>query len=121
MINCLWVGIGGFIGSCLRYLFGQIPVFENLNFPLSTLLINFIGAFLIGLISQTSTNFNFNLFFKVGLCGGFTTFSTFSLETFTMIESGKMFLAIIYSLASVLLCLAGILVGKLVAKLVFKF
>lgn len=116
MINCFYVGIGGFLGSCLRYLFSQI--YTTVNFPFSTLLINFLGAFIIGIISSTiPTNSKLSMFFKIGFCGGFTTFSTFSLETFNFLESGKIFLSLLYSLASILLCLFGVLLGKLIAKL----
>lgn len=117
MINFLLVGIGGFIGSCIRYLFVQIPVWGNIEFPVSTLLINFIGSFLIGIISFMSPSSPLNLFFKFGICGGFTTFSTFSLETFNMIESGKIFPAVSYSLASLVLCLIGVFLGKLVSRI----
>ena len=111
MINLLLVGLGGFIGSVARYLFGQIPVFQSLAFPVSTLIINFVGSLLIGMISSLTPDFRLNLFFKIGLCGGFTTFSTFSLEIFNMIESGKIFPAGIYCFLSIALSLIGVFLG----------
>ena len=56
------------------------------------------------------------LFLKVGLCGGFTTFSTFSLETLELIEGGQYAIAGAYALVSVVLCVAGVLVGKVLAR-----
>lgn len=112
MVNFLIVGFGGFIGSAARYLFGKIPVFASLEFPVSTLLLNFIGCLLIGIINSSSLDFKFNLFLKIGICGGFTTFSTFSLEMFNMIKSGETLLAIVYCFTSVLLGLVGIILGS---------
>ena len=112
MVNFLLVGFGGFIGSVARYLFSQIPIFEGLAFPVSTLIVNFIGSIIIGMISSLAPGFKFNLFFKIGLCGGLTTFSAFSLETFSMIESGKILLAVVYCFVSVALSLAGVFLGS---------
>lgn len=111
MINLLLVGLGGFIGSVARYLFGQIPIYESLAFPVHTLIINFVGSLLVGIISSLTPDFKLNLFFKIGLCGGFTTFSTFSLEMFNLIVSGKILLAGIYCFASIVLGLIGIFLG----------
>lgn len=111
MINFLIVGFGGFIGSVARYFFGQIPVFASTAFPVSTLLLNFIGSFLIGIVNFSALDFKLKLFFKVGFCGGFTTFSTFSLEVINMIESGRILSAVVYCFASVLLSLFGAFLG----------
>lgn len=87
MTACIYVGIGGFIGSVLRYLFGLIPLKTTHGFPLLTLSINILGAFLIGFIStialKESMNPHLVLLLKTGLCGGFTTFSTFRIYYFT--------------------------------------
>ena len=117
MINFLLVAFGGFIGSGMRYLFNQISIFKNISFPIATLIINFVGSFLIGIISSILPGSKFNLFFRVGVCGGFTTFSTFSLETFDMIESGEISFAMLYSLISVLLCFMGVFLGKSISKI----
>lgn len=112
MVNFLLVGFGGFIGSAARYLFGKIPVFASLEFPVSTLFLNFIGCLLIGIIDCSALDLKFNLFLKIGICGGFTTFSTFSLEMLNMIKSGKISLAVVYCFASVLLGLVGVILGS---------
>ena len=86
MINCLFVGLGGFIGAVCRYLIGLLPVQSESGFPYKTFLINVAGAFLIGCIAtyagkHPAVNPQLVLFLKVGICGGFTTFSTFAFET----------------------------------------
>ena len=90
MAECLFVGIGGFIGSVCRYLIGLIPLSQSNGFPVKTLVINVAGAFAIGLISAAAKHTGLDgravLFLKAGICGGFTTFSTFALETVTLFE-----------------------------------
>lgn len=113
MIPCICVGLGGFVGASLRYLCGLLPFAGG--FPLITLLINLTGSFCIGLIAAISGQWlspNLTLFLKTGLCGGFTTFSTFSLETFQLIDGGKTPVAIAYGVLSVCLCLLGVFLGS---------
>lgn len=120
MTSILCVGAGGFIGAVGRYGLGLIPLWPGL--PLMTLLINFVGSVLIGAIvgvaelAPGALPRDAVLFLKVGLCGGFTTFSTFSLETLQLIEGSQWAAAGAYALASVTLCVAGVLVGKLIAR-----
>lgn len=121
MINCVAVGVGGFVGAVARYLLGFIPLGQSSAFPFITLLINLIGSFAIGVISQLaaekgSANTPLTLFLKVGVCGGFTTFSTFALESGTLIQNGKGILAAVYVISSVALCIAGAVLGKLIVK-----
>ena len=84
MLNCLIVGIGGFVGAASRYLFTLLPFHRSGAFPLHTLLINLIGSFCIGMLvvaaSKTSISPRLLLLLKTGVCGGFTTFSTFAPE-----------------------------------------
>lgn len=106
MLNILAVGFGGFVGATLRYLIGLIPINEATVFPLKTFLINIVGCVAIGIISiAASKNHSLNphliLFLKVGVCGGFTTFSTFALETTTLIKNGNALTALFYMLGSV--------------------
>ena len=107
MLKILAVGAGGFLGATLRYLISLIPVNETLAFPMKTFVINVIGCIVIGVIAITSTkNSSLSpyalLFLKVGLCGGFTTFSTFALETTELLKNGHGMIAFTYILLSVL-------------------
>ena len=88
LIQFVMVGLGGALGSMLRYLISLIPV--NNTFPFLTLITNLLGALLIGFIVGLSDNLfiskKFLLFLKTGVCGGFTTFSTFSLEAVQLFQ-----------------------------------
>lgn len=124
LISCIYVGIGGFVGSICRYLFGQIPVWNFTKFPVSTFVINFIGAFLIGLIVGATPKCSFLtdnmvLMLKVGLCGGFTTFSTLSLEVFQLMSNGRITIGITYMTVSAIICVFAVFLGQAVSKLAF--
>lgn len=117
IINCLAVGAGGFIGSVFRYLVSLIPELHKGFLPYQTLLVNVLGAILIGVIAKyagihSEMNPQLLLFMKVGICGGFTTFSTFALESTGMINEGSPWTMIIYAVVSVVLCIAGVYVGQ---------
>jgi CrcB protein len=117
MTACLFVGVGGFFGSVCRYLCGLIPLAGS--FPLVTLMINFAGSMLIGVVTAAAGQWispNLLLFLKTGVCGGFTTFSTFSLETFHLFGDGRPVLALLYAVLSLLLCLLGVFLGSLIGK-----
>lgn len=119
-LNCIAVGAGGFLGAVSRYLMGMIPFLQKDSLPYHTLLINVLGAILIGMIVKTADSTELLspaavLFLKVGVCGGFTTFSTFSLESLDLLESGRPAAFAVYALASVALCVAGVLGGKWLA------
>ncbi len=107
LLNCLAVGLGGCLGSVLRYLLSQFPVRETTVFPVKTLAVNLLGCFAIGIIAAlgekgTSIDPRFLLFLKVGLCGGFTTFSTFALESGDLMQNGHPWAAAAYISASVI-------------------
>ena len=92
--NVLLVGAGSFIGGAARYLVSLALKKASKGFPWATLLVNLAGCFLIGLLwgmfSKSATEgSNWALFLTVGLCGGFTTFSTFSKEALMMLQSGN--------------------------------
>ena len=119
MLNCLVVALGGGIGACLRYLIGLVPLKEPFTFPVKTLFINLLGCFVIGLITAiaaktTSISPRTVLFIKTGLCGGFTTFSTFALETETLLKTGHIGLAILYVALSVVVGVGLAFAGQLV-------
>lgn len=120
MLNCIIVGLGGFLGAVLRYLIGLIPLNPTNGFPIKTLLINIVGAFVIGLVVGFGVKRNLNpqliLFLKVGVCGGFTTFSSFALETNQLMEKGLWWLAALYVLCSVLGSLAAVWAGQALAR-----
>lgn len=113
MLNVLAVGAGGFLGAVCRYLIGLIPLQESFVFPIKTLAINVAGCLVIGWIAAVSSRHaafgpHLLLFLKVGLCGGFTTFSTFALETADLMKAGHPVAAILYVLLSVLAGVAAV-------------
>ena len=113
-LNCLAVGAGGFLGSIIRYLCGFIA--PNSTFPYCTMAINVVGSFALAvfaglLISETITDPRLSLFLRVGLCGGFTTFSTFSNETMVLLQQGRTVEAVLYALLSCVLCVAAAFAG----------
>ncbi|WP_101696819.1 fluoride efflux transporter CrcB [Clostridium minihomine] len=122
MEKCFYVGVGGCIGSICRYLLGLAFLSVSAMFPVNTLLINLLGSAVIGAISEfspkiTPLNPNLLLFLTTGICGGFTTFSTFSLETVNLLEKGRMVAGLGYAAASVVLCLIGVIMGKSLIRL----
>ena len=117
----LFVAMGGAIGAMARYAISLIPI--KSEFPLLTLLTNILGAILIGFIVGFASNRdnisgNTVLFWKTGVCGGFTTFSTFSLEAFHLLEQKQYSLSGFYIALSVLCCLLGILCGNKLAAMI---
>lgn len=119
MLNCLVVALGGGIGACLRYVISLIPLKEPFTFPVKTLVINLFGCFLIGLIAalavkDSSLSPKTVLFIKTGLCGGFTTFSTFALETETLIKTGHIGLALLYVVLSMVVGVGLVFAGKVI-------
>lgn len=122
MWKLLAVGLGGALGAILRYLISLLPL--KGSFPVWTLLTNLLGAVAIGFIAGASARGRMQdvaaLFWKTGVCGGFTTFSTFSLEAYQLFQGGKYLLAVLYLLLSVGLCLLGVWAGQLLAAQTVK-
>lgn len=120
MKNILLVGLGGSIGSMLRYI-SYLLIGSAKPFPLATLLINIAGSLIIGLVigySFKSQSFatNWKLFLATGICGGFTTFSSFSLENMQLLQNGRIVSFALYTLLSLLLGLAAVFIGYKIAS-----
>ncbi len=118
----LAIGAGSFIGGVSRYLLSQFVQARYLsNFPYSTLLVNIIGCFLIGLVFGISDRAplhpDWKLFLTTGILGGFTTFSAFSNETVQLLRSSQYMDAAFYSLGSVGSGILATFLGILITKL----
>ena len=114
MSGFLPVALGGALGACGRYAVSLLP--WTGRFPLATLLTNLLGALLIGFVAglsgQGRLTKQWTLFWKTGVCGGFTTFSTFSLESLALLEKRRFGAAGLYMILSAALCLAGVALGQ---------
>src|SRR5437667_12705953 len=125
MLNGLWIFIGGGLGSLARWWFsGFIAGTVGQTFPWGTLLVNVSGSFVIGLFATVSgpegrwlAPATFRQFFMLGVCGGYTTFSSFSLQTLTLAEDGEWFRAAANSVLSLVLCLIGVWLGHLLGSI----
>ena len=116
----LIIGLGGGIGAILRYLISAVPL--KVSFPVQTFVTNVLGAILIGIVVEVvagkQVSQNWSLFWRVGICGGFTTFSTFSLETYNLIEKGNTGIALGYAILSVVLSVIGVFAGRGIVKMI---
>src|SRR5579859_4461424 len=123
MWNALCIFFGGGLGSLARWWFGGwIANSIGQTFPWGTLVVNVTGSFIIGLFATTTgpegrwlVSASFRQFFMLGICGGYTTFSSFSLQTLTLVEDGQWFKAGANCLLSLVLCLAGVWLGHVLA------
>ncbi len=124
MLNYLCIALGSALGGVLRYwLSGVVAARFGEVFPLGTLVVNVTGSFLIGFIftftgtegrvlfSPTARNF-----LMAGICGGYTTFSSFSLQTLNLARDGEFFYAGMNALLSVALCLIAVWLGHALAQ-----
>lgn len=121
VMSFLFVALGGALGAVARYAISLIPV--KTGFPVLTLITNIAGAILIGFIVGVTSNSegisdNTVLFWKTGVCGGFTTFSTFSLEAFNLFDNKQYVAGSAYVILSVGCCVFGILCGKKLTGLI---
>ena len=120
--SLLAVGAGGALGALSRYGISLLP-FRG-EFPLLTLVTNLLGAVLIGFLAgwagRGRLSSGWTLFWKTGVCGGFTTFSTFSLETLRLFEGGQTASGLLYVGASVVLCVAGVYAGELLGRALLR-
>ena len=114
------VALGGALGSALRYLTALLLARHYTgSIPLATLVVNLVGCFLIGLlIGLCSETTPLRLLFITGFCGGFTTFSTFTAESYTMFREGAYGLALLYIAGSVLIGLLALGIGLYLSRVI---
>ena len=119
--NILAVGAGSFVGGAARYIVSLAMKGIGKGFPWATLAVNLVGCLMIGLLSgllsrNAAENTSWGLFLTVGLCGGFTTFSTFSKEALAMLQTGQMWGFASYIAISVLAGIALVALGYYIAR-----
>ena len=121
MKSILIVFIGGGLGSIFRYLINLLIKNPEGQFPINTFLVNMIGSFLIGLIfgylnENNYINNNIVLFLVIGFCGGLTTFSSFTYDSYELISFEKFFFLIIYNFLSIIIGIALVYFGLWLSK-----
>ena len=119
--NIIAVGVGSFIGGIARYLVSLAMKGISKGFPWATLLVNLLGCLIIGLLwgflsRNASESTSWGLFLTVGLCGGFTTFSTFSKEALTMLQTGQIWGFASYIALSILAGIALVALGYYIGR-----
>lgn len=127
MSNLLWIGVGGFLGSILRYLFSGVVqgALRSTDFPYGTLAVNLTGCLLIGLLSQLAESqgaftVETRAFLFIGLLGGFTTFSTFGNETMNLFRTSESLLAVLNLALHIVLGLGAVWLGRTFAFLIWR-
>jgi CrcB protein len=119
-MSILMVALGGALGSVLRYLLGGAVNRATHLFPAGTFTVNVLGSVLVGLLTglvmNTQTHPQIRPALIVGFCGGFTTFSTFSMETVALVNGGQALTALVYALASLVACVAGAALGFIAGR-----
>ena len=114
-MHYLWIALGSALGGMSRYALGSWVVERyGTALPWGTLAINILGSGMIGFFAAAVKPTPWRQFLMVGICGGFTTFSAFSLETLTLLRDGHMSRALTYVALSVLVCLISVWLGHLV-------
>ena len=119
--NFLLVGLGGMLGSMLRYAASLITKNSAAGFPIATFSVNIIGSFIIGWVfgmglKEGGINWDWKLFLTTGICGGFTTFSALSSEGVTLLQQQRYATFVIYFIASIILGLAAAWAGLQLGK-----
>ena len=128
MLSYFWVSAGGAIGSAARFwISGLVASRYGQTFPFGTLAVNVTGSFIIGLFAALTdpegrilASPSFREFFMIGICGGYTTFSSFSLQTLALAQDGEWFRAGANAIASFTLCLVAVWIGYFSVSLLNK-
>lgn len=126
MINTLAIAIGGGLGSVARYWTATgVYAWLGKDFPYGTLAVNVVGGLLMGLLTELlvarlAVAVEWRLLLLVGFLGGFTTFSTFSMETWLLLQDGEFAKAALNALLSVVLCVVAVWIGLHLARLGFE-
>jgi len=121
--HILLIGMGGFVGSVARYFVSRLNLYiDFFAIPVGTLLVNIVGSFAIGFLTgisakSTILNADMRMLLMVGLCGGFTTFSTFTGENLMLMHNGQFLSVFLYTGLSVLLGFAAVYLGYISSNL----
>ena len=114
--NFLFVALGGALGASLRYAAVLLGTCWGTSNQTATVLINIIGSFLLGFLTAMTPSGSLMMFAAIGVCGSFTTFSTYSVHSVALLQDGRYGAAAVYIAGTVILCLisawAGIIVGQ---------
>lgn len=120
--TCLVITAGGALGTLARYLISVLTVPISRELPWGTILINATGSYIIGFFGTLTlahgrfpVSENLRLFVMVGVCGGYTTFSSFSLQTLDLMRSGALTRGMVNVIGSIVLCLSAVAVGHALA------
>lgn len=123
MLKIFLVFIGGGLGASARYFFNTALAGKLGNFPLSTLVINVIGCFImgvvVGVLAGKSQNELYRLFIAVGFLGGFTTLSAFFAETIALIHAGQLHAVMISALGNIVVAFAACVAGLKLSQIFF--
>ncbi len=123
MKQLIIIGLGGFLGSIFRFLVSKLNLSVHfLSIPVGTFTVNIIGSLVIGFIAGIAMKSeiispDLRLFLMVGICGGFTTFSSFTIENMTLLQNGQYLTAIIYTLSSVFFGILAVYLGYVLSNL----
>ena len=114
--NFLFVALGGALGASLRYGVALLGTYLGSSSQRVTFLINIVGSFLLGFLTAMTPSGSLMMFAAIGVCGSFTTFSTYSVHSVALLQEGRYGAAVVYIIGTVILCLilawAGLIVGQ---------